>query len=76
MVYCLQTYLYPYSKLSPQPPHIQSFFRSFGLFVLPQEQVDKRPSLHALDTEYATPAEANACANADSLLPETKKNRV
>lgn len=65
------TYLYPYSRLSPHPPQSHSFFRSFGLFVLPQEQVDKRPSLQALDTEYETPAEAKAWAKAASLLPGT-----
>lgn len=60
--------------MSPQPPHIHSFLRSFGRFVLEQAQVDKRPSLQALDIEKETPADARACAKADSLLA-IKMNR-
>lgn len=61
--------------LSPQPPHTQSFLRSFGLPVLEQLHVFKRPSRQARAIAYATPAALIDCTNAASRLPEIETNR-
>lgn len=65
------TYLYPYSKLSPQPPQIQSFCRSLGRPAREQLHEDSWPSLQLRDTAYATPAAVIALTKADSRVPAT-----
>lgn len=61
--------MYPYSRLSPQPPQIHSRLRSLGLPLLEHPQEDSWPSRQARPSEYTTPAAVIACTNAVSLLP-------
>ena len=66
------TYLYPYSRLSPQPPQIQSRWRSRGRPVREHPQELSCPSRHDRDMACTTPAAPMACAKAASRLAETE----
>jgi len=65
---------YPYCKLSPHPPHIQSLLSSAGRGALLQPHEWSSPSRHALLTAWTTPAADIAWVNAASLLAEKTKH--
>lgn len=65
--------MYPYCRLSPQPPHLHSERRSGGRGVFPQPHEVRDPSRHALATASVTAALQMACANATSFEPKEVK---
>lgn len=60
--------LYPYSTLSPQPPHTQSLFKFSGLLLVLQPHVLMSPLRHERPIACKTPAADIALTKAASLL--------
>lgn len=69
----VHTYLYPNSRSSPQPPHVQSLCNWRGRELREHPHVDNCPSRHARAMKLAAAAAAIACTNAISGEPEKKQ---
>jgi hypothetical protein len=62
--------------LSPQPPHIKSLFKSFGLMALLHPQLPSSPSRHDRLMAWTTPAADIAWVKAASRLAVKTKTKL
>lgn len=65
----VSTYLYPNSRSSPQPPHVQSLCNWRGRELREHPHIDNWPSRQARAMKLAADAAAIACTNAISGEP-------
>lgn len=70
----INTHLYPNSRSSPQPPHVQSSCNCFGRAEREHPHVVSCPSRHARAMKLVTAADAIAYTNAISGDPKMQKN--